>query len=218
MRTTVARYGKITRKMRNLTSNLDLWLSAGLTWLCTSSWPRLCTRFRPRHSACAGNTSWSSSGPWRSSWWWCTPCSGRCGRPRSRPPRRWSTPSCRTPARSPTLRRPGAPPSPGWGSWVTFSPRSLYRILMAPWAVSEPSTYELSVHNTDKWSNKSWLVSLRLWARVCTIWPPPPDCLSALQRAPKGTRSQPRLTSKSESGDRRQDTVKTFPEFGFHWF
>ena len=212
-RTTVDGYGNITSKMRDLVSDLDLSLSARLTWLCTSSWPRLCTRFRPRHSACLGNTSWSSSGPWQSSWWWCSPWSGLCDRSRNRPPRRWSTPACR----SPRLRSAGVLPLPGCKeNWVTFSPRSFHRILMAPWVVSMPSTY-VSIHNTDKWSNKLELVSLRLQARVCTIWPPPPDCLSALQSAHQRDAHRG-LTSKLESGDRRQDTVETFPEFGFHWF
>ena len=103
----------------NLISNLDLRLSTRLTWLCTSSCSRLCNRFRPRHSACSGNTSWSSSGPWHSSWWWCTPCSGSCDRYRNRRPRSWSNEACR----SPTLRRSAGPPPSSWCDiWGTFSP------------------------------------------------------------------------------------------------
>ena len=109
----------------NLISNLDLRLSTRLTWLCTSSLSRLCNPFRPRHSDCSGNTSWSSSGPWRSSWWCCTPYSGSCGRYRNRRPRSWSTAACM----SPTLRRSaGPPPSSGCEIWVTFSPKSFYMI------------------------------------------------------------------------------------------
>ena len=143
--------------MRNLKSNLDLRVSVRLTWLCTSFWPRLCTRFRPRHLNVLVHTSWSSSAPWHSSWWWCSPWSGQCDRLRSHPPRRWSTPACRRM----TTRRSGTPPSPGHVG-LTFSPRSFHRLLMAPsWTFSVPSTY-VSIHNTDKWSNKLRLVSLLL--------------------------------------------------------